>query len=305
MPTPPARRLFLVAEMHGLDHRRLLAHDYALINPLQVDSQFWADLPLESLVPRGAADAGHYPLLLEFARLATDGRVDLLDRDGAHRRHSRKPFFSALLRAPGTSKELAAHLRRQMVVKGPAPTRDQVLLRYYDPVVFRHLLWVLNPGQRSALMGGVTHWTWCDPRWGWQQYERENARDSTRRMLDQAQWDSLKRIGLLNRSLQHWTRSEPDLLEGHVDFYRRADALLGESWTVHKLQNEADRRQYAALELRHAGIHRHPHLVERLALVSMGAMSYADACGDLDPAGLLSLLADIDNRTVAMDANTP
>lgn len=291
--------------MHKLDHRRLLAHDYALINPLQVDSQFWADLPVESLAPSGAVDAGLYPLLLEFARLPVDRRIDLLDREGAHRRHSRKPFFSALLRASGTCKELAAHLQRQMVLEGPAPKRDPVLLRYHDPVVFRHLLWVLEPGQRSALMGGVTHWSWCDPQYGWQQYERENARYSTRRMLDQAQWDSLKRIGLLNRSLQHWTRSEPDLLEGHVDFYRRADALLSESWTVHRLQNEADRRQYAALELRHAGIHRHPHFVERLALVATGAMSYADACGNLDPARLRSLAAELDNRTVAMDASTP
>lgn len=291
--------------MHGLDHRRLLAHDYALINPLQVDSQFWSDLPVESLAPSAAADAGLYPLLLEFARMATDRRIDLLDRDGAHRRHSRKPFFSALLRASGTWKDLAAHLCRQMVLRGPAPSRDQVLLRYYDPVVFRHLLWVLNQGQRSALMGVVTHWSWCDPQYGWQQYERENARDSTRRMLDQAQWDSLKRIGLLNRSLQHWTRSEPDLLEDHVDFYRRADALLSESWTVHQLQDEDDRRQYAALELRHAGIHRHPHLVQRLALVPTGAMSYAEACCDLDPARLRSLVAELDNQTVAMDASTP
>ena len=295
----------MAADTLGLDHRRLLAHDYALINPLHVDSQFWSDLPVESLAPEGAVDTALYPCLLELARLPYDERIDLLDRDSAHRRHSRKAFFSALLRASVPWKDLAAHLRRQMVMRGPPPAREQVLLRYYDPAVFRHLLWVLNQGQRYALLGVVTHWSWRDPQHGWRQYERENAPDPTRHMLDHLQWDTLKRLGLLNRSLQHWMRSERDLLNDGVDFYRRVDSLLKESWTVHQLRDEADRHQYATFELRHPGIHRHPHLVERLAGARNGVTSYTGACRDLDLARLRNLAAELDTKTVAMDARTP
>ncbi|WP_082672563.1 DUF4123 domain-containing protein [Luteimonas abyssi] len=290
--------------MQDLDHRRLLAHDYALINPLQVDSQFWQDLPIESVAPEEAKDAGLYPLLLQFSRLPHDERIDLLDRDGAHRRHSRKPFFSALLRAPVPWKELVVHLRRQMVLRGPPPAREQALLRYYDPVVFRHLLWLLNQKQRLALLGGITHWSWCDPQHGWQQYLREGAQGSMRMTPTLEQWDTLKRLGLLNRSLSTWARSEPDLL-GQADLWRRADAVLGESLTLHRLQDEVDRRQYATLELRYPGVHRHPDLLERLSRAQSGAISYSEACRDLDSARLRCLAAELETPSVAMEARRP
>ncbi|WP_166643010.1 DUF4123 domain-containing protein [Alcanivorax sp. 24] len=259
----------------------LRAHDYALLNPLQVESQFWQGLPSESLAPSAYIAQQHlFPRLIKLSEVPAEGLETLLKRSDAHGRYSQKPFFSALLISSVSHESLTDHLRRQSVLRAPIPARETGQLRYHDPLVFRHMMWLLTRGQMRSLLGPIDCWSWFDSEQGWRQNEREPGYAGQRWFPDKSQWKSFKRMGLLNRCLKHWAKLVPSLT-GREDFWRRSDEMLRLSREAAGLVEEADRRLYAEQELRYPGVTRHERLVERLGRVHEGITSYSVACQDM------------------------
>lgn len=270
--------------MSELWHRLLLAHDYALINPLQVGSTLWADLPTSPLIPQGLGDSAKLmPRLLSLAELSVDERVSLIDRVDTQTRKSRFPYFSALIASDAGSELMANRLRRRL----RAHTRDgDILFRYYDPRVFQHLGWLLRPIQFAFLLVGIDAWSWRDMTGDWRTTKSsvQNACASMRLTEDES--DRLKRIHLVNRVLREVqdASDSPDVMDERVA--KTVDTLLAEA--VQKgLRQSDDSCCYAVQGLRHGtDIFEHPDLALRLARASRQEQSYTSATSDLDDAVL-------------------
>lgn len=278
--------------MNLLHHRFLLAHDFALINPLQVDSALWSDLPTVPLA-HTAIDSGRHllPRLLELRSLGDALCADLLERSAHHDRSSRHPYVSALIRSASNVQDLGSWLSRQLLITGP--DRSPALLRYYDPRVFRHLRWLLSDAQLGFLLGSVEAWSWRDGSGNWQSQYRGRHSPLPSLRLHAGQWDSLQRLGLLNESLRQIARIAPAIELGD-DLARRTDALLASAYREHGLADPVDRRLFAVQAIVfHPRIHSHPQLARRLASARDGTGSYAAACGDLDDPTLRSFASEL------------
>lgn len=282
------------ARVSALHHRLLHAHDFALINPLQVESALWKDLPATPLLPEKiSVQPEVMPRLIALRGMSDAACVDLLERAGRHERYSRHPYFSALLVADGDAPAIAAHLSRRLVIA--MPDAGHALLRYFDPRVFRHLGWLLTEAQMNLLLGPVNQWSWRTAAGAWQQHSRIEAASTLSGLrLTSGQWDSLQRVGLLNKSLRQIERSAPGIAIDDRSA-RRVDTLLRDAYEQHRLTDEADRRLYAEQGIRfHPHIHRHPQLAERLARARDGQTSYLGACRDLDATNLQQFATELD-----------
>lgn len=278
--------------MRALDHRSLFAWDLALINPLQVGSSLWNDLPTVPLVPEEVEPQQQLmPRLLDLRDLSDTLRVSLLGRSQRHRRASRHPYFSALLRSEATTREVSAHLVRQLLVS--APDGSRALLRFYDPRVFRHLCWLLDGAQLSTLLGRIDAWCWCGGPAHWRTHQREGAATSLRLRLQPRQWETLRRLDLLNKSLQQIERITPALAVDDA-VAQRTDALLATAYREYGLADPADRCLFAVqATVFHPGIHSHPQLASRLVRARDAATSYVGACADLDDSTLRELASEL------------
>ncbi|MDH5822331.1 DUF4123 domain-containing protein [Luteimonas sp. RD2P54] len=278
--------------MGGLWHRQLLAQDYALINPLQVDSELWSDLPVVPLVPKGFETQAHLmPRLLELKAMPEDARLQLLDRVSDQQRHSRFPYFSALFVATPPLEKVVMRLSSRLAIRGP--DQSKALLRYYDPRVFHHLRWLLQEDQLGFLLLGIDSWSWRDVGGQWQQYRCSGTPTRSELRLTAEQWDDLQRLGLLNRCLQQIASSDPARASTAV-IAQAANALLKAAFERHALSDSADRCLYAEQGIRfHSKIHHHPAMVERLDRAREGIISYVGACRDLDDAALQRFAEDL------------
>lgn len=277
----------------ALDHRWMTTHTHALINPLQVEKADWQDLPVEPLVPKALQTQAHLmPLLVRLEEIGLDARVGLLDRVQHHRDRG-MPFFSALLASETSVERLANHLKRQLVVR--RSSGQSYLLRFHDPLVFRHLRWLLTPQQLDGLLGPVDVWAWQDVGGIWRRHRRGDETIGTSPRLDSRQWDTLNRLGLLNRSLSMLEVVAPELKQDNA-LSQQVDALLAEASDVHGLREEEDCLLYAEQAVRyHPRIHCHAAMSMRLRQAREGG-SYADACSDLDECALGELAASVRSK---------
>lgn len=268
--------------MAGLSHRLLAAHQFAILNPLQLESRQWSSLPLMTVVPPALSSrAAMMPRLLDFASLSSEQRGALLERVDRWDRDSDTPFFPLLIKSAATAAQVAAHLSSQLVVH--APDGGDALLRWYDPRVMRHLYWLFTPGQLRALSGPIATWTWRSTRDAqWASHEVPLTADPAVRVrIDDAQWSVVTRFGVLNRTLLQLDRSVPDLRHDH-ELYRHVDACLQEAYERHELTDEADARLFAEQAVRYPGIHALPEVAQRLVRARRADISYVGACADLD-----------------------
>lgn len=279
--------------MAAVHHRLLLAHDHAVINPLQVDAALWSDLPVMPLMPHKVEVRTELtPRLISLRGMSDTACITLLERAQRHEKYSRHPFFSALLVTDADTSDLTAHLSRRLGIR--TPDGGSALLRYFDPRVFRHLDWLLTNAQMKLLMGRITRWSWRDTAGDWQQYtpvETPSVLSNFR--LTPGQFDSLQRLGLLNKTLSQIERDVPDIALDDVSA-KRVDALLREAHERHRLTDDADRRLYAVQAMTvHGDIHRHPQFVQRLSRARECSGSYVAACRDLDPTTLRQFAAEL------------
>lgn len=295
---PPCHWEGEVTELH---HRLLLEHDYAIINPLQVESVLWSDLPVTPLVPKPAETrAALMPRLLHLDDLSDGIRDDLLERARRHGNYSRHPFLSALLVADTSPRVLAAQLAQRLILR--MPDGDSAFFRYFDPRVFHHLQWVLNENQMAVLMGHVVCWTWRDSAGSWQRYPRPEATIplSTLR-VDFSQWGALQRMALLNRALENIEQNLPGTEASGIST-PRVDALLVEASRNHGLASDEDRLLYVVQAATlHPAIHCHPQIVQRLACGRGSSGGYVGACRDLDSTTLRRFVTELTSpsRTLA------
>lgn len=280
--------------MSSLHHRLLLAHDHALINPLQVEAALLNGLPATPLLPEKVkAQPELMPRLISLRGMSDATCCDLLERAQRHEKYSRHPFFSALLVTKADTRIVATHLSRRLVIR--TQNNDSALIRFFDPRVFRHLNWMLTEAQMNLLMGPVTHWSWRNTDGAWQQHTRVEVPSVLSGLrLTPEQWGSLQRLGLLNKSLRQIERNAPGIAIDDQSA-KCVDTLLRDAYEQHRLTNEADRRLYAEQGIRfHPHIHRHPQLVERLACAREGQASYLGACGDLDAIKLQQFVTELE-----------
>lgn len=266
--------------MTVLDHRLLLAQDYALINPLQVDSSLWHDLPLVPLSPKDlAGEPASMPRLLALREMAEPACLHLLERVHEQARRCKYPYFSALIVSSRTANEVSAQLAERMIVRGP--DRRSAILRYFDPRVFRHLRWILNKTQMDSLLRNIHIWTWLTPAGNWSQHHCASAASPSRLRLTDKQWQTLQRLRLLNRCLEQIAIHVPKTLNDDA-IAQHVDVLLHTAHTEYGLCGDEDRTLYALQAARfHPRIGEHPEIRVRLSNVQNGEISYVGACGDL------------------------
>jgi hypothetical protein len=280
------------------DHRSIQAHQYALINPMFVDEDVWADLPVRILVPSMYANQPHlFPVLVELGKLELSTRIGLLDRMQHWWKNHEMPLFCALLASEDDAKTVCRHLVNRMALRLPAGKDD--VLRFHDQRVFQHLLWIFDHQQMTHLFGNISAWSWCGSNGIW--HECVNPEASPAKRLNASwqfsgqQWASLFRLGEVNQGLAILARKEPSMVE-NSDLAKKIDALLAESWAHYQLADSTDRWLYAEQAIRFGkGIHRHPALQQRLRDAGKDGRTYVGACADLDDNAMRQMAMELQN----------
>lgn len=267
-----------MVETQLIEHRLLDDHAFALLDRPHARGDNWRGLPGVSLAPNEMAkDADDLPRLVAVGQLKSAQRDWLLDKLLASAPETPRPV-AALLMAEVSLERLAKHLRACLIVQ-LLPNGKQ-LFRYYDPRVFRHLLWMASPLQLATLFGPTMAWTWCDARGQWRRSFPPASAVPAPSFV--AHGLDLLRIGVLERCLQTLRRT----VDGFVDdaengSARRVNALL-DAAIAQGLSDEADLRLYVTQAIRfNPNIHRHPELARRLRAAGDDD-SYVGACADLD-----------------------
>ncbi|MDO1530631.1 DUF4123 domain-containing protein [Fulvimonas sp. R45] len=276
--------------MSALDHRLIQSHDYAIVNPLQVDISLWGDLDAKATVPRTFKDQPElFPLLIDLNALPFARRIALIEQSEAWAQNHDQPMLSALLKSDAPRDRVVQHLARAMHVRRDG--RDRVF-RFHDPRVFQHLQWLFDSAQMKALLGPLDTWTWRAPSGDWSSWAAPGAAATALRIRAD-QWPILLRMEDINMVLATLADAVPSLAV-EEKLVRRIDGLLAESAQDWGMAAPDDRQLFACQAIRfHPRIHAHPALKTRLATVRDGTQSYVGACADLDDAVMLQLVAEI------------
>ncbi len=280
-----------------LDSRNFLAFQYAVINPLQVDEEAWADLETVPLVPDRYREQVHlFPRLVSLKPLEANARADLLARAQQWDREYDDPYFSTLLHTKKDNDIIRTHLIAQMEQYHLA-RREYDVIRLHDPKVLRHLSWLLSADQWESLLGPIEAWAWREPDGTWWYRERDvRVTDVPSRMrLSPEQWTTLLRFGEINQTLMLLSRAAPDLVDD-ASLAQRLNALLADAWNIHRLTDRSDRILYAIQAIRfHPRIHDHPEMRRRLRQPHADDSSYADRCDDLDDATMQRVVDEMNH----------
>lgn len=276
--------------MSELDHRLILAHDYAIINPLQVDISVWGDMVTEPMVPQVfKSQPNLFPRLIDLNALSSERRIALIEQSDNWGKSYDQPMLSALLKSSARHDRVVQHFARTMHVRRDGKDR---VFRFHDPRVFRHLSWLLDSVQMRALLGPLDTWTWRTVTGDWQSFVIPDA-TSTLLHIRSEQWPILLRMEDINVVLAMLGDVIPSRpIEEKL--VRRIDALLTESSRTHSMAAPEDRQLFVFQALRfHPHIHAHPVLKTKLSLVRESQQSYVGACTDLDEPAMLQLAAEI------------
>lgn len=217
-----------IAEESGvvqMGHREFLACDYALLNPMQLETTQWADLPSVELKPVGLdMPVGALPRLVDLKALNEGQRVALLDRSADWQRFNKLPLFGALLSSNRDVGVVQGHLCAQMVLN----RERKYWLRLHDPRVFACLERMLTATQLRCLFGPISTWTWFESfRAEWRLCRKPTQPQHHEPFrLDTTQWNALKRLPLLNRCLRRLSRCD-GAAESYLVVAPRIDFHLG------------------------------------------------------------------------------
>lgn len=259
-----------------------LSARFAVINAAQVPARYWNDLPFQRIVPEAYREhAEVFPILVDLHELDDRQHASIKAREAEFCLTSGKSFRMALLDAPGTSGALIRHLCRRMVVRLPDGGED--VLRIHDPLVFRHLRWLLSVEQMDSLLGHVETWHWREPDGVWRSHARRSPEPCIRPLrLTPEQWPTLLRMAELQFAIGTLVE------DAHPHAYcietaRQLDQSLADAESIHGMSAPEDRRLFAIQALRFGrSIHQHHALRERIAAVRSGEMSFISACSGLN-----------------------
>lgn len=273
----------LAAPAVAFDHRLIEAHDYAIVNPLQVEREAWADLPAIPLVPAAHASQAHlFPLLIDLKKLSRSARLGLLERHLQWEKSTGTPLLGALLASPDETDVLGRHLCSRLCLRRPDGQAD--VLRFFDARVFAHLCWILDQERMSLLLGNITCWSWPESGERWRSYRHVQASPAWRLghlRLDALMWARLGRLAETRRILDETLPLQAE--DDAAALALRIDGLLARAWQRWHLDDPVDRRLYVRQALRYGeAIHHHPTLEQRLKDATNGVATYVGACAQLD-----------------------
>lgn len=273
------------------------ASTHVLVDRLLV--QDWqADLPWRAVVPDSLPNECHLlPAVLQLDQL-----------DEAHRQHVQQQLAvegvhdvapAMLIGSDLSADALARQLARHAVIT--LADNSRALLRFADPSVFVHLLWVLPLPHLASLCDGIERWS-MPFRSLWWELEFGERPEGAWARLDEAQSIALTHVGLINDVLatlpdisdfkQRWRRSQEinewlKLAEGECDLTNPADSaafarhgvLLGE------------------------GFHRHPKLGSLLRVAVATPGHYAQATASLSKQEWNDIIADTERMNQEREAS--
>lgn len=265
-----------------MDHRLFLQHDFALINPLQLDAAQWSGLPTEPLVPDTIeSQAQLMPRLLRLRDLAQREKIALLDQSEAWQAAYDLPMLPILIQSGASAAAMSAHLKKQMLARHPAG--HWFWIRLHDPRVFRHLRWLLDPAQMARLLGPAFQWSWFDPSTSrWYTDPRPDVDSASASRLDSRQWDCVFRMEVLNRALKWLGHEHPSVIFDER-MYRQMDEAVRTAVEVEHLLDLDDQVAYAC-NAQHFGpaFHVLPAVRRCLDDARAGTCSYVGGIADLD-----------------------
>ncbi|MBZ9556825.1 MULTISPECIES: DUF4123 domain-containing protein [unclassified Modicisalibacter] len=187
---------------------------------------------------------------------------------------------------------IAGYLRRQLAQK--TPEGKNALLRFYDPRVMERLTRILDQAQLSTLLGPIDQWIHFDNgralRWI---APHQGHRRLAQLKLNADQWQSIRRIGQVNRCLELY-RTLPDADHNREMGPDDTDRLIVEAHGY----GLSERQDISAFVLHglllHERFHRHP-LMQTLLKKRASGMSYI---------GLTNRLTQQDWEAIAEDKET-
>ncbi|KUZ01850.1 hypothetical protein WS50_08435 [Burkholderia territorii] len=154
------------------------------------------DLPWHDIVPDWLENERHLlPVVLRLDQLDVSQREEITQSLAV----APPEIASAMLICSDLSAEaLARQLARKVTVTLDDDSR--VLLRFADPAVFLHLLWVLPLPHLAALCDGISRW-WVPFHGLWHELEFTSRPEVEWSKLDEAQSIALTNVGLVNGTL--------------------------------------------------------------------------------------------------------
>lgn len=270
-------------------HRLLSDHAFLILDPEQVTQPLWNELPSVPLVPeRLIREANSMPRLVEVCELTEQQKARVL-RYLLSAKPEEGLAVAALLNSKVNTSSLQRHLIRQLIIQ--TPSKGQLLFRYYDPRVFRHLLWMATPLQMTTILGPITQWTWCNSQGQWQHAVPPDGPMIARYF--RVGELRLERIGLLERTLKMVRKRVPDVTDDVSNkLTRQVDQLLDEGQR-YSLEDEKDLRLFVRQALTyHPVVYQHPQLQSRLKAVDKNT-SYVVLCRDLSEEDYLHFVRDM------------
>ncbi|NSX04774.1 DUF4123 domain-containing protein [Cupriavidus gilardii] len=276
--------------MFDLHHRFLNDFTHVLLNPLQLGQDVVAALPVIRLSVKGI-QAHLMPAVLPIEELSHSQKLELIHQAILWQQDYCKPYFSACLVSSATTRQVADHLSRVAVVASPA-SKQQFLLRFWDPRVFSQFIRVLDEVQLDALMGPVEQWHWVDLVGTYRCRSREQHHHAPFRIRSQ-QLAPLQRVGMVNACLALLLRAGWPVNDA-VTLGRRVDAALVDGVEKVGLLNAEDCCLYAAQTVA-IGMPAevNAQLKRAVARATGGECSYVGACAELadGPLGLPEMVA--------------
>lgn len=259
-----------------LDHRLFLQQDYAIINPMQVSKDQYADLAFQRLLPKGLGRHERMmPLLVYFSGMTTDQRIELLERSDQWGCRHETPLFSALLESSESLGRMRSHLLRSMLMARSGS--EKVWLRMHDPRVFGHLCWIFNDEQMVQLMGPIRAWSWFNPlSRKWHKQERPAGWRPAKLWLSEDQWQRIEQLEALNHCLK--IMAKENCGESGEEVARQLSVALSEAVGL-GLKDIEDLALYALQNLAYGpGLGRSEEVRRRLATMAQEGISYQGVC---------------------------
>lgn len=246
------------------------------------------DLPWHDIVPDGLANERHLlPVVLRLDHLDDTQREEIMRslEVGSHE------IASAMLICSDLSAEAQA---RQLAAQVTITLEDdsRVLLRFADPAVFIHLLWVLPLPHLAALCDGISRW-WVPFHGLWHELEFTSRPEVAWSKLDEDQSIALTNVGLVNDTLA--TMPEPTDMKQLWRFSQEINQWLCTAQSEFGLRNVSDCTAFA----RHGcllgrNFTSHPRLVPHLRNAVSTPGAYAEATELLPENEWSNVIADIE-----------
>lgn len=269
--------------------------DCLLLDPLRVEDEGaapWKGLPLRVLAPPGfEGQAGQLPYLLVWQELNPEQRSQvhelLLDSDEV----VAAPMCVGVVRSDVTPGDVRRHLSHLLVPHFPNGERG--VFRFYDPVVFVHLDWILSESERTVLFGPVATWTFpVEENW-YVAMPPAPGSPYVRFAPGAEVWLRISRIGSLHAVLQseHAWRNDPTLYGPQV-----------EPWLIkaekHGLSDRDDVVTFARQGLlRHARFDTHPTVSAALSQCAGHPARYRRLTSLWSDDDWLAIVKDLDLST--------